>query len=170
MLNDLFVPDPPAGDSSNQIPTTRFVANNVASAIATTVAAIPIAATQSDMEAKTSTAVFVSPGRQQFHPSSPKAWLYSVLTTGVPALTAGYNISSITDSGVGILDITFGVAMSTANYMGMANGGGATGAQAIISCGADGVRSTTGDRMTARNSTGTLVDPSGYNYIACGDQ
>ncbi len=42
MLDDLFVPDPPAGDSSNQIPNTRFVTVGLATAIASAIAsAIP---------------------------------------------------------------------------------------------------------------------------------
>lgn len=42
MLNDLFVPDPPAGDSSNRIPNTRFVTVGLATAIASAIAsAIP---------------------------------------------------------------------------------------------------------------------------------
>ena len=34
MLDDLFVPDPPTGDSSNRIPNTRFVTVGIASAVA----------------------------------------------------------------------------------------------------------------------------------------
>lgn len=42
MLDDLFVPDPPAGDSSNQIPNTRFVTVGLATAITSAIAsAIP---------------------------------------------------------------------------------------------------------------------------------
>jgi hypothetical protein len=41
MLDDLFVPDPKAGDSSNQIADTRFVQSAIASTVATSVALLP---------------------------------------------------------------------------------------------------------------------------------
>ena len=69
-------------------------------------------ATQAEMEAGTSTTVVVTPGRQQYHPSACKAWL----RCGVAAdLTANYNITSLTDTGTGIVGITIATDFSAAN-------------------------------------------------------
>lgn len=73
------------------------------------------AATQTDQETATSTTTFVCPGRQQYHPSSCKAWakINEVTTT---TILASYNVTSITDHGVGDTTITFTTAFSSANY------------------------------------------------------
>ncbi len=46
---------------------------------------IPAAAAQSDQETATSTTTYVSPGRQQYHPSATKAWRHAVLACSVKA-------------------------------------------------------------------------------------
>lgn len=73
------------------------------------------AASQSDQETATSTTTFVSPGRQQSHPSAAKAWV--VFTgTGTVTIRASYNVTSITDHGTGDYTINFTTAFSSANY------------------------------------------------------
>lgn len=72
-------------------------------------------ASQAQQETATSVATFVSPGRQQFHPSAPKAWV-SFSGTGTPAILASYNVSSITDNGTGNWTINFLNPLSSANY------------------------------------------------------
>lgn len=71
------------------------------------------AATQADQEAATSTTIYVSPGRQQYHPLSPKAWGY-IQPTGT--LSASYGISMVTQTGTGKIQITWSVAFSTQAY------------------------------------------------------
>jgi hypothetical protein len=77
-------------------------------------AALAVAA-QSDQETATSTTLAVTPGRQQFHPSSVKAW---VIFTGVatPVISASYNVSSVTRTSTGIYVVHFTVPFSSANY------------------------------------------------------
>ncbi len=72
-------------------------------------------ASQSDQETATRTDAYVSPGRQQFHPSSAKAWVHytSVTTT---AIIASYGVTSLTDNGTGRTQINFTTAFSSANY------------------------------------------------------
>lgn len=75
------------------------------------------AATQAEMEAGSSTAKFVSPGRTQYHPGVAKAWGLITYASGVPSLVAGYGVSaSVTDGGVGDLTITLSTAMSNTSY------------------------------------------------------
>lgn len=70
-------------------------------------------ATQAEMEAGTSITAVVTPGRQQFHPSACKAWL----KCGVAAnINASYNITSLTDTGTGIVAITIATDFSSADY------------------------------------------------------
>lgn len=75
----------------------------------------PAAATQAEQETGTSTTVYVSPGRQQFHPSAAKVWVL-FNGTGTPAMTVGNNVSSITDTATGKWVVNFTTSFSTANY------------------------------------------------------
>lgn len=84
------------------------------------------AAAQSDQETASSTALFVSPGRQQYHPSAAKAWVSfnSVTTT---AILASYGVTSLTDNGAGDTTINFSTNFSTANYAAACCGGTTNG-------------------------------------------
>lgn len=73
------------------------------------------ASTQAEMETATSITTGVTPGRQQYHPSSAKVW-GSFNGSGTPAILAGYNFSSITDGGAGVWTVNFTTAFSSANY------------------------------------------------------
>lgn len=84
-----------------------------ASAMSDTLAGLVQAAVQSDMEAGSSTIVAVTPGRQHFHPASPKAWL----SCGVAAdIQQSYNITSLTDTGTGIVTVTIATDFAAATY------------------------------------------------------
>lgn len=73
------------------------------------------AATKSDQETATSTTVFVSPGRQQYHPSAAKAWA-KINTISITSILASYNVTSVTDNGTGDTTVTFTTAFSSAHY------------------------------------------------------
>jgi len=75
-------------------------------------------ATQADQETGTATNTAVTPGRQQFHPSAAKSWVRFYWSAGVPTIEASYNVSSLTDVGVGVVDINFTTSFSSAtSYM-----------------------------------------------------
>ena len=76
------------------------------------------AASQAEMEAATSTTVFSTPGRQQLHPGHPKAWVV-FNGTGTVAIDAAYNVTSITDNGVGDYTVNFTTAFADGFYAGM---------------------------------------------------
>jgi len=76
------------------------------------------AASQADMETATSNTVFSTPGRQQFHPGHPKAWVV-FNGTGTVAIDASYNVTSITDNGVGDYTVNFTTAFADGFYAGM---------------------------------------------------
>jgi hypothetical protein len=72
-------------------------------------------ATQAEMEAASSTSVSVTPGRVQYHPGVAKA-VVKFNGTGTVAILSSYNVSSITDNGVGDYTVNFTTAFSSVNY------------------------------------------------------
>lgn len=73
----------------------------------------PNAATQAEMEAASSTSVYVSPGRQHHHPGSAKGWVKCDTAAGV---NASYNVTSVTDNGTGDVTVNWDTDFSTADY------------------------------------------------------
>jgi hypothetical protein len=96
-----------------------------------TLSASGSAASQSDMETATSTTVMVTPGRQHFHPSAAKCWGRTT-GGGVPVLAASYNVTSVSDTGVGVLTVTIADDFSSANYSAVANVISAAGANLAV--------------------------------------
>lgn len=75
-------------------------------------------ATQAQMEAASSTAVFTSPGRQQHHPAHPKAFTSGRYSAGAPESPGtSYGVSSVADTGLGVMTVNFSTAFSTAKYV-----------------------------------------------------
>lgn len=129
---------------------------------------VPIAATQTDQETGTSTTTFVSPGRQQFHPSAAKAWGYATYAAGVPTLAANFNISGIVDNGLGDIDFTIGTDMSTGNF---ASGGSAdAGASRAYVTQTFNNSSAAYVRVLISNDAGGASDPTTVSMWAFGDQ
>ena len=80
----------------------------------TPISTVPTAATQAEQETGTATTVYVSPGRQQFHPSAAKGWV-NFNGTGTVAINASYNVTSITDNGTGDYTINWTTIFSSEN-------------------------------------------------------
>src|SRR3990167_9929940 len=75
-----------------------------------------VVATQANMETGTAVDLAVTPGRQAFHPGHPKCWAMVTVSAGTPTLQTSFNISSITDTGVGQLTVTIATDFSSANW------------------------------------------------------
>jgi hypothetical protein len=74
------------------------------------------AATQAEMESASSTSVYSSPGRTQYHPGVAKGWVI-FNGTGTPAVIASHNVdSSITDNGTGDYTLSWTTDFSSADY------------------------------------------------------
>jgi len=71
------------------------------------------AATQAEQESASSTTVYVTPGRQQFHPSACKFWVKWGTTT---TIDASYNMTSITDNGADDWTLNIATDFSSANW------------------------------------------------------
>lgn len=71
------------------------------------------AATQAEMEAGTATNKYVTPQGVNWHPGVAKAWLIAGVTGN---LLASWNITSLTDTGTGVMGITIATDFSSVNY------------------------------------------------------
>ena len=71
------------------------------------------AATQAEMEAASSTTVYASPGRVQYHPGVAKVWGQ---WNDAGNILGSYNISSVTDTGVGDHTVNFTTNFSSTDY------------------------------------------------------
>lgn len=145
------------------------VDNLVSSAGDATAGLIEIA-TQAEQETGTSTTLAVTPGRQQYHQSACKGWV-AFDGTGVVAIDGSYNVTSVTDNGVGDYTITWDTDFSDANYSSI--GMGHSGSSGNLSvCGKIGVDPLAGTFRTTCyiTSTDTAHDPAHYYVAAFGDQ
>ena len=75
--------------------------------------AIGNAAAQADMEAATSTTLFVTPNAMKWHPGVNKFW---GLFDAAGATTAGYNVDSPTDNGTGDITVNITTDFSSASW------------------------------------------------------
>jgi hypothetical protein len=120
------------------------------------------AAVQADEEAGTSNAVAVTPGVQQFHPSAAKCWARVTVSGGTPTLQASYNITSITDTGVGDLTITIATDFSGADWVALATVN--TNMVTVTAIAAGSVE------IKAFNFVPAFADPGTYYFAGFGDQ
>ena len=102
------------GSTTTQVGITGLLKGNGSG---TVTEAIP--ATQAEMETGTSTTVHVTPGRVQNHPGVAKGFL-DAGTDGT--IATSYNVTSITDTTIGQLTITWATDFSSINYCATSNG------------------------------------------------
>lgn len=119
-------------------------------------------ATQADQETSTSTSTAVSPGRQQFHPSAAKFWLKAA---GAGTLTSSYNITSVTDTGTGVLTVTIATDFSSADYC-ITTGYASASVIIVVSSQAAGSFALSSVRV----ADGVAADPTTYYAAGFGDQ
>ena len=127
--------------------------------------AVPLAASIADQQAASSITVFTSPGTQGRHPTASKAWV-NFNGTGVVAIRDSFNVSSITDNGVGNYTVNFTNAMANANYVAVGTfGGGDIRANATVA----NVLTTSVDLLEETSGVGVQDLPI-CNVIVLGDQ
>lgn len=123
-------------------------------------------ALQADQEAGTSKSKAVTPSTQQYHPSAAKAWAFATVGAGSPTLVASYNVTSITDSGVGLLTITIATDFSSLNFASLwtfwKGGGGAQFGYEVAH--------TAGSVEGVVTTTAAVVDPDAWSWVGFGDQ
>jgi Protein of unknown function (DUF2793) len=123
-------------------------------------------ATQTTMEAATA-GTPVTADMQQFHPSAPKVWGQVTVSGGTPTMNGSYNMTSITDAGVGLLTITIATDFSSAAWAAAASIVDTTVQQTIrLSTQSAGATQAACEAV----SGGSLRDPGGYFWSGMGDQ
>jgi hypothetical protein len=125
--------------------------------------------TQSQMETGTDNTVVVSPLMQKYHPGHPKGWA-KCTSNGVAAV--GYNVSSVTDVGVGRVVVNWSTAFSSEHCV-VATAQKNTSLSATSSFFAQQRDDTTTSacHIDIIDSNGTAFqDPSYTHVLALGDQ
>lgn len=151
------------------------VTDIVAAASDTAAGKIEIAV-QSEMEAGSDNTRAVPPGRQHFHPSAAKFWVY--WTGNSTTMLASYNMTSIADTAVGDADGTINTDFADANWCGQVatNDAGTDGwdADSIQSSGFNARAAGTfgvlcGFIIDGGTAAAALTDPDQWNVIGFGD-
>lgn len=102
--------DTMASNSATDVPSQQSVKAYVDAQTASSVTA----ASQANQETATSTAVFVSPGTQQYHPSAEK---FSVKCDSGGNASQSYNVASIGDTGTGLVTVNIATDFSSADWI-----------------------------------------------------
>lgn len=89
-----------------------------------------LAASGADQEAAVQNNVIVTPVIQHRHPSASKGWV-KWNASGTPAINASYNVSSITDHGLGDQSVNWDTDFSSAHYCATVGLSSASGTIAI---------------------------------------
>ena len=131
-------------------------------------------ATQAQMETGTSTAVLVTPGRQKNHPGHPKVWV----SCGVAAdIQQSFGVSSLTDTGTGVVTVNFSTNFSAATFMGQVTCE-MTGTTYAVASSREGrmrsssraVGSVAFDCIDDTAGTELVKDPTTWHAVCFGDQ
>lgn len=122
-----------------------------------------VIAGQASMEAGSALTEIVTPGRQQFHPSAAKAWGRA---NEAGAISASYNMTSVTDTGSGVITWNYSTVFSSVIY------GIIVGIHTTAFNGASRVSSIAAGstEVTTTNYVGSLADPMSHFIAAYGDQ
>jgi len=120
------------------------------------------AASQSEMEAAASTTQFATAGNVNWHPGVAKAW---IKCDANEVTEASHNISSITDTGPGVVTITMATGFSTTDYC-ITPGIYRTLFGTVTSS----ITSSTVFVLRCFNSSLAAADPTSYFAAAFGDQ
>ena len=133
------------------------------------------AATQAEQETGTATDRYVSPGRQQFHPSAAKAW--GMANGAGTSLIVNYNVAGIVDTGAGLLTFTIGTDFSSANWACVAQVERTTTTLTVTNlkfCNIRNAGQAAGSVLIecydGTATTATQEDPQNYHFVGFGDQ
>lgn len=125
-------------------------------------------ATQSDMESPSSSIALVVPSVIKYHPGVAKAWASVDSIASSPLVNLGYNVSSLSDNGVGDITINLSITFSANAYCAPMNAGADDGgftALLVLSA-----KTGTSIRVNGiRRSDGTLHDMSYMEVAIFGD-
>lgn len=127
-------------------------------------------ATSAEVASETASKI-VTANLLKHHPGVAKAWV-KFNGTGTPAIDDSYNVSSITDNGVGDYTVNFTNAMANSNYCMTGSGrfdGGAGTSNIIVNQKRGGVQSTTQCQISTHNTTPSVTDNDRVFIVFHGD-
>lgn len=128
------------------------------------------ASLQADMETATALTNYVTPGRQQYHPSAAKVWC-NFTGTGVVTINEDWNVDSITDNGTGDYTIDFSTDFAGDTYCWVASGDISTAVHNHIGGLINQRAKAAGSlRLATIASSGAASDYEVVNVVAFGDQ
>lgn len=160
LVYDTTLPDAITFGQSGSAGDTATAARRNHSHAMASETAVPVA-TQAQMEAASSTAVFVTPGRNQYHPGVAKAW-GKINQAGSQSMIVSYNVSSVADAGTGLSTVSFDTDFSGTGFVTV--GSRENGVITFNSPAAGSVR------VDSRDYSGTEEDSGEVYFAAFGDQ
>ena len=125
-------------------------------------------ADKANQESGTSLITSVNPAVQQYHPSACKLWGFVTTSAGTPTLVAAYNLTSLTDGGVGVFTVNIDVDFSSAAYSincAINKNDAANSAFIIYYTQAAG-----SFILNTSDFNGVTTDPTSFSFGAFGDQ
>jgi hypothetical protein len=124
---------------------------------------LPVAASQTEMEAASSSTVFATPGNVKYAPMVAKAWAYA--STIAPGIVAGYNAASITVNSTGDYTITFTNELSSISYCAVVT------TQSATVCVSPTIYSLNKSNVRIRfyNASNALASVALFNIVVFGD-
>ena len=148
--------------TSGTVPVARL------SAASTTAVGVLETATTAENVTGTATDKIVTPGTQHYHPSACKCWGHVTVSAGVPTLQASYNVTSIADTGTGLMTVTIANDFADAYYAAVATieDTASTVADALIIQSSKAAGSFVIN--SHRTDTAGAYDPQGYSWACFG--
>ena len=129
-------------------------------------------ATQAEQETGTDSTRAATPGRQHFHPGHPKCWLSYDQAT--PGIISSYNITSVTDTGTGVSDVTISTDFSAADWtpiVSCRNTPGGAEATTVVAVASNANFAAGTVRLQSNNvSDGGNFDVTAITFVGLGDQ
>jgi len=118
---------------------------------------------QAQMETGTDNTAMVTPLAVNWHQGVAKCWLKA---NAAGTIQVSYNITSITDGGVGLITVTIGTDFSSVNYV-VQGTALYNGIPDTVNVTSQAAGSFTAD---ARQNDGALFDPTNWFFVCWGDQ
>ncbi len=142
------------------------------------VAIAVVPASEAEMEGAVLATRVVTPANQHHHPGHPKMWGYVTLSGGTPTLQASYNVTGITDTGVGQLGVTIATDFASANWacvLTVQDDTSSVGSNGIVVCNLANASVAVGSITlrsygTLQSTGGTEYDPRSYHWAGFGAQ
>lgn len=145
--------------------TAAGASGNVLVSDGTDLVSTNIVASQAQMEAASSNAVYATPANTNWHPGVAKAWIKAAGDGS--AISASHNITSVTDTGAGILTVTIATDFSSDAYALVHGVSANTTTLRFVKAASQAAGSF---NLECHDQAGTPTDPTAYFAACFGDQ